>query len=160
MKAELQNEHRWLEQLVGTWVTIHETPEMDGNPASSVEWTETIRSLNGAWLVFEASGPMGPGETGASVMTLGYDPAKQRYIGNWVGTMMTHMWVYSGSVDASGKVLTLDCEGPDFEDPSKTLKYQDIHTIKSKDVRNLTSRCQQADGSWQEVMTMDYHRKK
>src|SRR3546814_12079912 len=64
---------------------------------------------------------------------LGYDPRRQRYVGTWVGSMMTHLWVYEGSLDDSGKVLTLDCEGLDFETEGRMTRYQDIITIESPD---------------------------
>lgn len=160
MKADLQKEHQWLEQFLGSWISTHEVPAADGKPAATLEWHESGRSLHGVWVVLEGSGPMPGGQPGSSLMTLGYDPAKGHYLGTWVGSMMTHMWIYRGSVDASGKILTLDCEGPDFTNPSKTLKYQDIHTFKSADLRNLTSRSQNEDGSWNDFMSIDYHRQK
>ena len=40
--------------------------------------------------------------------------------------MMTHLWLYEGELDAAGKVLTLDADGPSFTDPSATAKYQDV----------------------------------
>jgi uncharacterized protein DUF1579 len=45
-------------------------------------------------------------------MTLGYDPEKKQYVGTWVGSMMSYLWVYDGSLDAEEKVLTLNAEGP------------------------------------------------
>ena len=45
-------------------------------------------------------------------MTLGYDPVQKRFVGTFIGSMMTHMWIYNGTLDAAGKVLTLDTEGP------------------------------------------------
>jgi len=41
------------------------------------------------------------------MMTLGYDPQKKRYLGTWIGSMMSHLWVYEVELDASGSVLTL-----------------------------------------------------
>jgi hypothetical protein len=160
MKADLHLEHRWLEQFIGNWISTHEVPAAEGKSACTIEWHETGRLLQGVWLILDGVGTMPDGNPGGSLMTLGYDPAKGHYLGTWIGSMMTHMWIYRGNVDASGKILTLDCEGPDFENPNKILKYQDIHTFKSPDLRNLTSRSQQDDGSWKEFMSIDYHRQK
>ncbi len=32
-------------------------------------------------------------------MTLGYNPDTKRYLGTWIGSMMTHMWVYDGVIE-------------------------------------------------------------
>ena len=58
----------------------------------------------------------GPSTT---IMTLGYDPQKERFVGTFVASMMTHMWHYNGSLDAAEKVLTLDTEGPEHERPRR-----------------------------------------
>ena len=34
------------------------------------------------------------------IMTLGYDPQKKRFVGTLIGSMMTHLWVYDGALDA------------------------------------------------------------
>ncbi|MGH8803800.1 MAG: DUF1579 domain-containing protein, partial [Polaromonas sp.] len=94
------------------------------------------------------------------LMTLGYDPQKKAFIGSWVGSMMTHMWVYHGALDEAKKVLTLDSEGPSFTGDGKLAKYRDTITIKSKDERVLTSHVLQDDGSWKGFMTATYRRVK
>ena len=33
--------------------------------------------------------------------TLGYDPAKKKYVGTFIASVMTHLWIYSGSLDAA-----------------------------------------------------------
>ena len=153
MKVDPQQEHRWLEQLLGEWtVTADMAP--DGDP-----WVERVRSLDGLWVVAEASGEMPGGGAATTIMTLGYDPRRQCYVGSWVGSMMTHMWVYEGHLDDSGKVLTLDCEGEDYEQPGRTARYQDIITLKGTDHRLLTARMQAADGSWKQVMQAEYRRR-
>jgi hypothetical protein len=92
-------------------------------------------------------------------MTLGFDPAKGRFVGSWAGSMMTHFWVYEGSLDASGQVLTLDCEGPDYETPGRMAPYQDIIELKGDDRRILRARTHGADGAWKDLMTVEYRRR-
>ena len=101
---------------------------------------------------------MPDGSRRRNIMTLGYDPAKKRYVGSFVSSMMTYLWVYEGTLDETGKVLTLDCEGPDFENTGRTARYQDIITIKDENTRNFSSRIQNADGTWKSVMSSDYKR--
>ncbi|UUZ70074.1 DUF1579 domain-containing protein [Polaromonas sp. P2-4] len=90
----------------------------------------------------------------------GYDPEKKAFIGSWAGSMMTHMWVYNGALDAEAKVLTLNTEGPSFAGDGKQAKYRDQITIKSKDERVLTSQVRQDDGTWKRFMTATYRRVK
>lgn len=157
MFAEPQKEHRWLEQLLGEWSVTSDMPEASGD--DSQPWIERVRSLHGLWVVAEAEGEMPGGGGATTIMTLGYDPRRQCYVGTWIGSMMTHMWVYEGTLDDSGKVLTLDCEGEDFEQPGRMTRYQDIISIESPDHRLLTARMQAADGSWKQVMQADYRRR-
>jgi hypothetical protein len=153
MKIEPQQEHRWLEQLLGEW-----TVTSDMMPDSGGEWVERVRSLHGLWVVAEGTGEMPGGGAATTLMTLGYDPRRQCYVGTWVGSMMTHLWVYEGHLDATGKVLTLDCEGMDFETEGRMTRYQDIITIKSPDYRLLTARMLSTDGSWKQIMQAEYRR--
>ena len=105
------------------------------------------------------------GGTGYTVMTLGYDPAKKRFLGAFIGSMMTHLWIYDGSLDESGKILTLDAEGPSFTADGnvvaeKMVKYQDIIEYKSDDHRTLSSRMLMDTGEWVGIMRADYRRTK
>jgi hypothetical protein len=95
-----------------------------------------------------------------TMMTLGYDPQKKSYVGTWIGSMMTHMWVYSGTVDATGTVLVLDTEGPSFAGDGKLAKYQDVIEFKSDDHRILASQVLGDDGKWNRFMTAHYRRRK
>ena len=157
MKAEPQSEHRWLEQLVGEWTydTEEEAPESTGAPPA---WIESVRSLNGVWIVAEGRGEMPEGESGTTLMTLGFDPASGHFVGTWVGSMMTHLWVYRGSLDETGRVLTLDTEGPNFSGGEGSSRYQDIIELIGDDRRTLTSRVQGEDGAWTQIMKAHYRR--
>jgi hypothetical protein len=158
MKVEPQQEHQWLEKLVGEWTWESEAPMEPGQPPSKFTGTESVRSLGGVWTVGEGRGD-GEGDD-TTIMTLGYDPAKQRFVGTFMGSMMTNLWIYEGELDPESKVLTLDAEGPSFVDAGKTAKYKDRMEIKSDDHRVLTSHYLGDDGEWHEFMTAHYYRKK
>jgi hypothetical protein len=72
--------------------------------------------------------------------------------------MMTYLWVYDGSLDASGKVLTLYAEGPDFAAEGKMAKYRDVIEFKSDDHRTLTSHMLGDDGQWHEFIQAHHRR--
>jgi hypothetical protein len=158
MKLEILKEHRWLGQLAGDWTVETDAPESGETiPA----WQMTARSLDGAWLVAESTGEMpGGAGTGTTIITLGYDPAKGHFVGTFVGSMMSHLWVYKGTLDAAEKVLTLEAEGPDFEVPGKTRLYRDIITIVDADTYGFNGEMQADDGSWSTIMESRYRRKR
>ena len=158
--AEPQKEHKWLQRLVGEWTLEAEAMTGPGEPPAKTTGTETVRSLGGLWTVAEGEGEMPGGGTGTSIMTLGYDPQRQRFVGTWVGSMMTHLWVYEGSLDAGERVLTLDCEGPSFSGDGTLSKYRDVIELRSDDHRVLTSHVRGEDGNWQAFMTAHYRRRK
>src|SRR5438045_8337211 len=112
MHAQLQKEHEWLQQLVGEWTVEMEAAMAPGQPPTKVTGTESVRSLGGLWVLCEGRSEMPGGGAGTMLMTLGYDPAKQRFVGTFIGSMMSHMWLYEGTLDSAGKVLTLDTAGP------------------------------------------------
>ena len=94
-----------------------------------------------------------------SVLTLGYDSAKQKFVGTWVDSMLNHMWHYEGTLDDSGKVLTLMTEGPSFTDPNQTAKYKEVLELKDKDHKVFSSHVQ-VDGEWVKFVTVEGKRVK
>jgi hypothetical protein len=160
MQAEPQKEHQWLQKLVGEWTTEMDAVMGPDKPPEKFRGTESVRSIGGLWTQGEGSGEIPGGSTTTTIMTLGYDPAKKRYVGTFIGSMMTHMWIYEGELDASGKVLTLDTVGPDFSTEGKMTKYKDIIEFKTDDHRILSSQMLMDDGTWQRFMTAHYRRVK
>ena len=75
-----------------------------------------------------------------SIITLGYDSAKGRVVGTFIGSPMATMWVYDGEWDAAGKVLTLNADGPSFSGDGTIAHYQDIIEITGKDQHMLARR--------------------
>jgi Protein of unknown function (DUF1579) len=110
------------------------------------------------WVVGEARGEMPGAGPMTSIMTLGYNPDTKRFVGTWLGSMMTHLWIYDGELDPSGRVLTLTSEGPSMADDGTMSTYQDVMEFKSDNDRVLTSRVRDKDGAWQSFMSMEFHR--
>jgi hypothetical protein len=160
MKFEPQKEHRWLEKLVGDWDYEHASSMEPGKTGEMVRGTERVRSLGGAWVVCEAQVEMPGLGTMWSIMTLGYDPMKTKFVGSFVVSVTAHFWVYEGSLDAKGETLTLDAEGPSFAMGGTLAQYKDRITIIGADRRTLSSEVQGADGTWTQFMTVNYWRKK
>jgi hypothetical protein len=55
---------------------------------------QSTRSLGSLWTLaeMESNGP--DGQPMRSVITLGFDPVKQRFVGTFVASCMTYLWPY------------------------------------------------------------------
>jgi hypothetical protein len=151
-------EHEWLKKFVGEWECDAEMVMEPGKPPVKSTGTETVRDLGGYWIVGENKGEcMGMSVTG--VMTVGFDAAKKKYVGTWICSMDGFLFQYVGSVDSTGKILTLETEGPNPA-TGKTAKMKDVVEWKSPDHRVLTSSILGEDGKWVTFVTMNAKRKK
>jgi hypothetical protein len=160
MDAEPVKEHQWLQQLVGEWTSESQASMRPDEPLETFRGSESVRSLGGLWVLLEGQGEMPGGTMATMLMTLGYDLRTKRYVGTWIGSMMTHLWLYDGSLDAAEEVLTLHSEGPSFMQEGTLAKYKDVIEIKSPDHRVLTSHALGDDGQWRQFMEAHYRRKK
>ncbi len=152
-----QKEHLWLHRLVGNWTFEGECNMGPDQPPMKNTGTETVRSLGGLWTIGEGQGD--PNDEGSkSMMTLGYDPVQQKFVGTFVAGCMTHLWPYIGSLDGTEKVLTLDSTGPSFAGDGTMTKYQDIIEFLDADNRLLSSRYLDKDGNWISFMKVHYRR--
>lgn len=150
-------EHEWLHQLVGDWTYEGECSMGPDQPRASFTGTETVRLIGDRWTVAEGQGEMPDGSgTATMIQTLGYDPAKGRYVGSWIGSMMSHLWSYEGHVD--GTTLTLESEGPNCMGEGMA-RFRDVIDVSAPDRRTLTAYIQGEDGQWQEMMQARYRRR-
>jgi hypothetical protein len=156
---ELGSEHQWLARLSGKWTFESECQVGPDQPPAKTAGRVTGRSLGGLWIVLETEGKSADGDGWQSIMQLGYDPQRQRYVGAFVASMMTHLWVYSGSIDDSTGKLVLDTEGPRF-DQQGMARYQDIIEIVGDDHWTLSSQLMGDDGAWHPFMVAHHHRDK
>jgi len=160
MNPEPQKEHQWLAKLVGDWTYAMEAPMKEGEPPAKFTGTEQVRSIGGLWIVGEGAGDTAAGGCASTtIVTLGYDLQKKRFVGSWIGSMMANMWVYDGWLDETGRVLTLETEGPACSGEGMA-RYRDVVEMVNDDLRVLSSHVQDGDGKWQELMRAEYRRKK
>jgi Protein of unknown function (DUF1579) len=157
--APPQKEHQWLQKLVGEWAYEGEATMEPGKPPETFKGTESVRSLGGFWVVAEGRGEMPGGEPATTIMTLGYDPRTKRYVGTFVASMMAHLWVYDGALDARERALSLDAEGPGMAPDAPMASYRDVIEFESDDHRVLTSQTLGEDGQWHRFMTAHYRRR-
>lgn len=162
MMTEPTAEHRWLQQFVGEWTAesrMVNAPGADGTPAEDTvsKATETVRAIGPFWVQFESKGNF-PGCGDATLqLTLGYDVRNKRFVGTWLGSMMSELWIYDITRDASGNVLTMAVEGPSMSGEG-TSNYRDVIEWKSPDHRRMTSWSEGENGEWRCFMECDYRR--
>jgi hypothetical protein len=144
--------HAWLQKFTGEWTTESKANMGPDQPPMQCSGTLSSRKLGGFWVLNEMKGDMA-GAPMTGVQTIGYDEGKKKYVGTWVDSMSAFMWQYEGNVDQSGKVLTLDAEGPNFMGDGKLTKFQDIYEFKSADEILMSSRMLGTDGMWVTFMS-------
>ncbi len=154
-----EKEHAWLQRFVGEWASESEAIFAPGQPALRSTGLERTRSIGGIWIIAEHTGDAPTGEPVTSVMTLGYDPKKNKVVGTWIDSTTSHLWALEGSLDLAANTLTLEAEGPGFADPAKTARYKDAIEFRSKDHKVVTSSVFGEDGEWHAFATANYRRK-
>jgi hypothetical protein len=138
-------EHLWLQKLLGTW-------HFDQGP-EGMTGTETVTAIGDLWIQGHSAASCGPMAM-SYVVTLGFDPERKKFVGTWVGSMMTFLWVYEGELDTDGKTLVLSATGPSMKADGAMLAYRDVITLLEDGSRTLTSFQQGADGVWNQFMSM------
>lgn len=151
-------EHEWLKKFAGEWETATEINMEPGKPPMKATGNETVKMVGGFWVVGENKGEM-MGQPFTGIMTVGYDPEKKKYVGTWVDSNTSMLWQYVGTVDAGGKVLTLESEGF-CPMEGKVCQFKDTIEFKSDDERVMSSARLGEDGKWTTLMTMTSKRKK
>lgn len=144
-------EHEWLQRLVGEWDVCF-APAFD---SAAVSGSEQFSKLGELWVV-----SAGQADGLQSMMTLGYDPEQQAFVGSWIDSVQTHMWLYRGQLDEGGEALTLETEGPSFSGDAGDRLYRDRIEWIDADNRRMTSSVRMPDGSWAEIMTASARRKR
>lgn len=160
MMTQPGKEHQWLKRFVGNWTFESECVMGPDKPAEKARGKETVRTLGDLWIIGDGEVEMPGAGAGQTMMTLGFDPNKKKFVGSWVGSMMGQMFVYEGELDAAQRVLPVNTSGPSFTDPTKIARYQDVVELHGDNKRVLWSQFQDDSGAWHRFMTATYTRVK
>jgi hypothetical protein len=151
-------EHALLKKDVGTWDATVEMNGPPGTPAMVSKATETVAvTCGGLWQVSEFKGDMG-GMAFEGRSTVGYDPAKKKYVGTWVDSTTAGLTLTEATYDPAKKTMTGWLEGPDAT--GKTTKMKEVTEWKDDDTRVFTMFTTAPDGKDYPIMKISYKRRK
>ena len=152
------DQHRWLQQMIGDWSV--EGRAVPDDPQWRSTGTETVVAFGEAWVVMTGEYRQGDNpETGRSRITLGFDPAKDRFVGDFISSHMPSLWPYEGELDPDGFTLRLRSRGMRMDGQPGESAYEDVIQIVSPDERTLTGRVQDDDGQLTDFMVTTYRRR-
>ncbi len=142
-------EHRWLSRLLGEWT--YTTEPVPGMPPYEMTGSESVRGVGDLWVQCVSQGGGGTNQ-----MTLGFEPRTGRFVGTFLGSMGTHLWVYDGQRE--GDRLLLESVGPSFSGDGAMARYRDEIELVSEDERVLRAFVEDGKGGWTPIMQMRYRR--
>lgn len=150
---EPTEQHEWMQQLVGEWKAT--TKAMMPGKEEPIEstGTEVVKAVGPFWTVAEIDGTM-MNEPFNGQMTLGYDAEEDKYISTWVDSISGKMWEYEGTLDESGKKLTLKTEGF-CPMAGKNTEFRDTLEMVDANHKRYTMQMKNEDGEWVTTMTSD-----
>jgi hypothetical protein len=146
-------EHSHLAAQAGTWDCV--VTGADGKKSKAVSTSRM--ECGGLWLVSDFKGDMdGKPFQGRGLDS--YDPAKKKYVGVWVDSMVTTPLFFEGTRDAATKTTTSTCEcpGPD----GKPMKMRAVSKEIDNDHATFEMYMTGPDGKEAKMMTIDYTRRK
>lgn len=130
--------HARLEPLVGTWRDESRwwmSPDAEpvvSKGTSEYKWTMDKRYIQqDMYGEAENKGPYGEPFHGLGL--IGYDNMKKEYTCVWLDNTTTGMTIGHGTMDASGKVLTVTGESPDPATRQLNKKWRGVIRIESHD---------------------------
>ena len=155
-----QHPSAFLQKLVGEWsVTTYAVMDPDQDPYR-FEGRETGRMLGRQWFVSEFYSEV-EGVVIESILTIGYDPAKEKFVASYANSNQPMLWTYEGTLNDEGTKLTLKTEGPFMGDPDQTAEYRVVIERKDADHWTMGSQIQVPDEEeWFEFLSFVYEREK
>lgn len=158
MGTKPTEEHAWLQKLVGDWTITSEMIMGPGGDPMTSTGSESVISLGGLWAFGEGKSTVPDGSSMDYRTGLGYDVSFKGYRGFWLASMSSHLWKYEGVLSEDGRIMTLNCVGPDMEKDGETANYRDVMEIIDENHRTLTSYAEGENGEWTQFMKATYTR--
>jgi hypothetical protein len=125
--ASVNENHKKLQPLIGEW-KAESTFWMQGpeGPASTSTGSSTNKwVLEGRFVQQDYKGSM-MDVPFTGIGFLGYDNIEKKYVGTWMDTMSTMIMSHAGSLDATGKVISMDGS---FKSPDGNV-HKDRHVTR------------------------------
>lgn len=146
-------EHAQLKTLEGTWDTVMTVA--DGKKSKGVAIYKM--ECGGFWLTSDYKGDF-EGAPFQGKGLDGYDPAKKKYVGVWVDSMLTVPMIMEGTRDESTKTTTMTGEAPGPD--GKPMKMKGV--TKETDNNHMTFDMYMTgpDGKETKGFTIEYTRRK
>ena len=150
--------HKKMEPLVGEWRADVKVWMAPGEPQRSQGTSKNEMILGGRFLKSEFSGTM-MGKPFKGIGINGYDIHKGKFTGLWLDDMSTSYMASEGTLDSSGKVLTLTSE---FDCPvrKQKVKMRMVSTLIDNDSHKLEMFDSTPDGNEMKTMEILYARVK
>ncbi len=154
--SEPGEQHRWLQALCGSWTTLTRT-WMGAGPPSEAQGTSEVRAILGGRFIEEQHQSRFLGRPFEGRGLTGYDLGKQRFVNSWIDSMGTWMTSGEGTLDPTGKVLTVSATN--FDPMSgKTATSRWVTRIEGPD-RHVFEVYDQVGDKEAKVMEVIYTRK-
>ncbi len=121
-------EHEMLSGNVGTWNVKCQYFMDPSQPPMEQTAVETVEPVGAFWTVskFECD-MMGAPFVGRA--TCGYDTRRGKWVGTWIDSMSTNLFVMEGDMNEEGTTLEMTCQGPN-------MQTGDMTTFRSVEKRN------------------------
>lgn len=163
--GKVTENHKLLaDNLAGEWT--YENKMWHGpEPEVSTGTCSTKVLYGGRYIQASHKGSMGmPGPDGKpmefeGLSTTTYDNVKKKYVGTWIDSMSTGVFVSEGTYDAGTKSFTYTGEMPDCMQDFKIVKIKHVLRIVDKD-KHVFEWYQPMNGKETKTMEITYSRKK
>lgn len=150
-------EHEIFKEMEGTWDAVMLMPGVPKDAPASKGTHVYKLECGGLWLSSKFEGDFGGAKFEGRGID-GYDQNKKKYTGVWVDSMSSTPLLLEGTRDEKTKILTMtgDHPGPD----GKPVKFKTTSFSKDKNHHTFTMYMIGEDKKEQEMMTIEYTRKK
>ena len=149
-------EHAVLKQEAGEWDVTVESFMAPGQPPVLSKGLETGKMVGDFWLVSDfKTDMMGQPFTGHG--TLGYDPAKKKYVSTWIDSMTPTLSLGESDYDAATRTFTGWLDG--LNHAGQPTKIKTVTVFKDAGTRIMTMSLKGPDGKEMTALRITYTRK-
>ncbi len=155
--ATTGTQHKLLANMEGSWNTSSKSWLEPGKPpVESTGACEQKMILGGRFLQMMYSGDM-MGQPFNGIGVTGYDNQKQKYVSTWMDSMSTSIFLFEGTGDTEGQVITQECQG---EDPVRgPMTWRSVTKVVDHDTHLFEMYGTVQGGKEEKMMEITYTRK-